>query len=72
MENPKREIKLFQNKFYFHRDIMTLDENEHLDYKNFKNFTQNSYYIDKLKNLICSFLNYQGGIIFIGVDDESR
>jgi predicted HTH transcriptional regulator len=71
MENPNRGIKLFQNKFYFHRDIMTLDENEHLDYKNYKNFKKLDY-IDKLKNLICSFLNYQGGIIFLGVDDDSR
>ena len=65
------DIELHKRTYFFYNEILTEDEGENIEYKNY-HYPFSEILTKTLAKAICSFLNQKGGRIYIGVQDEQK
>lgn len=75
VENKKEEeiinLPLDKRTFFYYDEKIKERPNEFIEFKNFSNPLANENR-DEIKRQICSFLNTQGGRLYIGINDKNK
>ena len=70
-KHPSSEIELHKRTYFVENEILTPDEDECIEYKDYR-YPFNEEITKTLAKSICSFLNHKGGRIYIGVEDTQK